>query len=104
LRRGVRRSQGGVCLLQRLQLLKETVVLSVADDWCIEDVITVDVKIEQPAELGCSGSAGGAHPDDYTLFRRRIFRARHPRSRTAGLDNSDSQRCLSSIAASGSLC
>ena len=104
LRWRVRRSQGGIRQLQRLQLLEETVVLGVADNGRIEDVITVAVKIEQPAELGCSGSAGGAHPDDYTLFRFRLLRAPCSRSRAASLDNSDRQRCLSSIAAFGSLC
>ena len=104
LSRRVRRSQGGIRLLQLLQLLKKTVVLGVADDWRIEHVIAVDVKSEQPAELGCSGSAGGAHPDDYTLFRFRLLCAPRLRSRAASLDNSDRQRCLSSIAAFGSLC
>ena len=72
--RRVRREQLGVGLLERDQLVVETVVLGVRDRRVVEDVVLVEVAVEQPAQLG--GTSFDGRPRGRHRARRRCRRPR----------------------------
>jgi hypothetical protein len=58
--RRVGRDEAGMLLLERLQLVEQCVVCVVADLGVVEDVVTVTVVLDCPAQLG--GALGRVPP------------------------------------------